>query len=79
MQAQYSPMPTGQQIAVLYCGTHGLLKDVPIEHVADFERLLIESLKGTEVFETLEKTGLDDDTCRKIESAAAEVAASLKS
>ena len=79
VQAQYSPMPTGQQIAVLYCGTHGLLKDVPIEHVADFERLLIESLKGTEVFETLEKTGLDDDTCRKIESAAAEVAASLKS
>lgn len=79
VQAQYSPMPTGQQIAVLYCGTHGLLKDVPIEHVADFERLLIESLKGTEVFETLEKTGLDDDTCRKIESAASEVAASLKS
>ena len=79
VQPQYSPMPVGQQIAVLYCGTHGLLKDVPLEHVADFERLLIETLKPSGVFESLQKSGLDDDTCRKIEAAAAEVAASLKS
>lgn len=78
VQPQYSPMPVGQQIAVLYCGTHGLLRDVPIAHVADFERLLIESLKPTGVFEALVSGGLDDDTCRKIETAAAEVAASLK-
>ena len=79
IQPQYNPMPVGQQIAVLYCGTHGLLKDVPLEHVADFERLLIETLKPSGVFESLQKSGLDDDTCRKIEAAAAEVAASLKS
>ena len=77
VQPQYSPMPVGQQIAVLYCGTHGLLKNVPLEHVADFERLLIESLKPLGVFETLEKAGLDDQTCGQIEKAAAEVAASL--
>ena len=79
IQPQYNPMPVGQQIAVLYCGTHGLLRDVPIEHVADFERLLIETLKTTGVFETLQKDGLEDETCKKIEAAAAEVAASLKS
>lgn len=79
VQPQYSPMPVGQQIAVLYCGTHSLLKDVPLDHVADFERLLIESLKGTEVLDTLQKGILDDETCKKIEAAAAEVAASLKS
>ena len=79
IQPQYNPMPVGQQIAVLYCGTHGLLRDVPIEHVADFERLLIETLKPTGVFETLQKDGLEDETCKKIEAAAAEVAASLKS
>ncbi len=78
VQPQYTPMPVGEQIAVLYCGTHGLLKDVPLEHVSDFERLLIEALKPTGVFDTLVSDGLTDDVCRTIEKAAAEVAASLK-
>ena len=78
VQPQYSPMPVGRQIAVLYCGTHGLLRDVPIEHVADFERLLIETLKPTGVFDTLAAEGLTDEACRTIEKAAAEVAATLK-
>lgn len=75
---QYTPMPVGEQIAVLYCGTHGLLRDVPLEHVSDFERLLIEALKPTGVFDTLVSGGLTDDACRTIEKAAEEVAASLK-
>ena len=78
IQPQYTPMPVGEQIAVLYCGTHGLLKDVPLEHVSDFERLLIEALKPTGVFGTLVSGGLTDDACRTIEKAAEEVAASLK-
>ena len=78
VQPQYTPMPVGEQIAVLYCGTHGLLKDVPLEHVSDFERLLIEVLKPTGVFDTLVSGGLTDDACRTIEKAAEEVAASLK-
>ena len=78
VQPQYTPMPVGEQIAVLYCGTHGLLKDVPLEHVSDFERLLIEALKPTGVFGTLVSGGLTDDACRTIEKAAEEVAASLK-
>ena len=78
VQPQYTPMPVGEQIAVLYCGTHGLLKDVPLEHVSDFERLLIEALKPTGVFGTLVSGGLTDDACRTIEKVAEEVAASLK-
>ena len=30
IQPQYSPMPVGEQIAILYCGTHSLLRDVPL-------------------------------------------------
>ena len=37
VQPQYSPMPVGEQIAILYCGVHGLLKDVPLDKVHDFE------------------------------------------
>ncbi len=78
VQPQYAPMPVGEQIAVLYCGTHGLLKDVPLEHVPDFERLLIEALKPIGVFETLASDGLTEEACKAIENAAAEVAGSLK-
>lgn len=68
----------GEQIAVLYCGTHGLLKEVPLEHVADFERLLTEALRPSGVFDVLTSEGLTDEACRTIESVAGEVAASLK-
>ncbi|WP_321480666.1 F0F1 ATP synthase subunit alpha [uncultured Bacteroides sp.] len=37
VQHQYSPMPVEKQIAILYCGTHGLLKNVPLEKVDEFE------------------------------------------
>lgn len=30
IQPQYHPMPVGEQVAILYCGTHGLLRDVPL-------------------------------------------------
>ena len=47
VQPQYSPMPVEQQIAVLYCGTHGLLKDVPLDKVQEFEKALINNLQQT--------------------------------
>ena len=34
IQPQYSPMPVGEQIAILYCGVHGLMRDVPINLIA---------------------------------------------
>ena len=37
IQPQYSPMPVGEQVAILYCGTKGLLRDLPIESVEDFQ------------------------------------------
>ena len=37
VQPQYSPMPVGDQIAILYCGTHGLMKDIPLEKVQEFQ------------------------------------------
>ena len=78
VQSQYAPMPVEHQIAVLYCGTHGLLRDVPIEKVPEFERLLIESLAATGLFETLREGALSEQTGAKIEEVAAQVAASLK-
>ena len=78
VQPQYSPMPVGEQIAFLYCGVHGLLKDVPLDKVHDFEKALINNLQGTDVLETLQKGVIDDKITAKLDEVAALVAASLK-
>lgn len=36
-QAQYSPMPVEQQIAIIYCGTKGMLKKIPLNKIRIFE------------------------------------------
>ena len=78
VQPQYSPMPVEQQIAVLYCGTHGLLREVPLDRVQDFEKALINNLEGTEVLATLKKGVINDEVTAKIEEVAAAVATALK-
>ena len=79
VQPQYSPMPVEEQIAVLYCGTHGLMRDLPIEKVADFEQLLIRMLEASEdVLPALRRGVIDDTVGAKIEETAARAVASLK-
>ena len=46
VQPQYSPMPVGEQIAVLYCGTKGLLRNLPIEMVDDFQTTFLGKMKA---------------------------------
>ncbi len=46
VQPQYSPMPVEEEIAVVYCGTKGLLCDVPVENVAEFEKYFLEILRN---------------------------------
>ncbi|MFA6334754.1 MAG: F0F1 ATP synthase subunit alpha [Bacteroidales bacterium] len=71
IQSQYSPIPTEQQIAILYCGTHGLLKDISLDKVAEFETDFINSLKSTDVLEKLRNGILDDSVTSVIEKTAA--------
>ncbi|MGQ1945571.1 F0F1 ATP synthase subunit alpha [Geofilum sp. OHC36d9] len=44
-QPQYSPMPVEQQVALIFCGTQGLLKDISQEKIKDFEHDFIENLR----------------------------------
>ena len=46
VQPQYSPMPVGEQIAVLYCGIHGLLKNVPLDRVTEFQERFVELVRA---------------------------------
>jgi len=78
VQPQYAPMPVEQQIAVLYCGTRGLMRDISIERVADFERLLLEELADADAMRSLRDGVIDETVCAEIERAAANAAAQLK-
>ena len=44
IQPQYSPMPVGDQVAILYCGTHALMKDIPLERVRDFQTTFLDRM-----------------------------------
>ena len=73
IQPQYSPMPVEEQIAILYCGTHGLFKDIDISKVQDFEKAFINSLRlnhQADVLDLLAKGEFNDDITSKIEKTA---------
>ena len=79
IQPQYSPMPVGDQVAVLYCGTHALMKDIPIERVREFQSLFLDRMHAShqDVLDSLAAGKLDDDLTGTIESTAAAVIASM--
>ena len=80
IQDRYSPMPVGDQIAVLYCGTHALLADVPLESVREFERLFLDRMHAShqEVLDALGAGTIDDALTSVIEKTAAEVVLQMK-
>ena len=57
IQPQYSPMPVGEQVAVLYCGTHGLMRDIPVASVRDFQDAFLDRLRAANRSDVLEPLG----------------------
>ena len=80
IQPQYSPMPVGEQIAILYCGVHGLMRDVPIDKVRQCQDQFLDKLRSTapEVIETLASGKIDDATTSRIEATMADIAGTYK-
>lgn len=81
IQSQYSPMPVAEQVAILYCGTHGLLKDVPLDSVRDFQDRFLQIIRtnhADDVLAELLKGNLGKEVCKTIEKVAADVAGQFK-
>ena len=77
IQPQHSPMPVEEEIAVIYCGTQGLLRNVAIKHVAEFEKMFLEILRSRyqkEILEPLSKGMLDENISKLLEEVAGDVA-----
>ncbi|MBO4475831.1 MAG: F0F1 ATP synthase subunit alpha [Bacteroidales bacterium] len=47
IQPQYSPMPVGEQVAVLYCGTHALMSSIAVEDVQAFQKMFLDKMRAS--------------------------------
>jgi F-type H+-transporting ATPase subunit alpha len=77
IQPQYSPMPVGEQIAILYCGVHSLLREVPLDKVADFQDSFLRDLRAKhqqDVIDVLAQGVINEEVIRLIEQTAADTA-----
>jgi F-type H+-transporting ATPase subunit alpha len=74
-QGQFAPIPIEKQIAIIYCGTMGLLKDVPINKVKNFENEFIEllELKHRDTLDSLREGTLNDDITKVLEKVASDL------
>ena len=80
IQPQYSPMPVGEEVAVLYCGTHGLMKDISLDQVHEFDVLFLERMRATHQTDVLDKLSagkVDPELFTVIEDVASGVVRSI--
>jgi F-type H+-transporting ATPase subunit alpha len=81
IQPQYSPMPVGEQVAILYCGTKGLLKDLTLDQVDDFQTTFFQKMRAfhaEDVLEPLSKGKTDPEIFTIIEKEAASIVNGLR-
>lgn len=80
IQPQYAPMPVGEQIAILYCGVHGLMHAVPVENIRECQDQFLESMRNTHknVIDNLASGKLLDDDIKVIEEVMGNITAQYK-
>ena len=69
-QGQYSPLRVEEQAAIIYCGTNGLLMDVPVNKIKEFETEFISYLhqKHQNILDDLAAGKLNDEITNTLES-----------
>ena len=80
IQPQYSPMPVGEQVAVLYCGTNALMRDIPVARVREFQELFLDRLRAAhkdDVIAPLAAGKMTDEIGEIIRTEAAAIVAGM--
>ncbi|MFZ5938966.1 MAG: F0F1 ATP synthase subunit alpha [Bacteroidota bacterium] len=79
-QGQYSPMPVEKQIAIIFCGTKGLLSGIPVSRVKAFETEYLDylDLKHKNVLKDLKAGKLTDETLKILEEVAKEIVEKIR-
>ncbi len=75
VQPQYSPMSVGEQVAILYCGTRGLMSDIPVESVEDFQTHFLDTMRTShqDMLDALGEGRVPDDADAVIRREAHEI------
>lgn len=76
VQPQYSPMPVEEEIALIYCGTKGLLQQVPLKSVGMFEKYFLDLLRvryRKEILDKLQAGELNDEVAALLDEVAGDV------
>jgi F-type H+-transporting ATPase subunit alpha len=79
-QHQYAPMPVEKQIAIIYCGTKGLLSEIPVDKVKEFETEFLEymELKHKKTLSALAQGKLSDEITEVLEDVAKKIVEKLR-
>ncbi len=80
IQPQYAPMPVGEQVAILYCGTNALMKDISVSQVPEFQKRFLEKMRSdhrADVIDPLARGVINDVITDTIRSVAAEIVKTL--
>ncbi|KGF44322.1 ATP F0F1 synthase subunit alpha [Prevotella bivia DNF00320] len=80
IQSQYSPMPVGEQIAILYCGVHGLMREVPVDKIRECQDMFLESMRSSHsnILDTFASGALNDEDTKVVEDVMANIAGQFK-
>ncbi|MBD5214505.1 MAG: F0F1 ATP synthase subunit alpha [Bacteroidales bacterium] len=77
IQPQYKPVPVEEEVAIIYSGVNGLLENVPLDKVAEFQQSFLQLLRAKyqdSVLNKIKSGVLDDDVTAKLTEAANEIA-----
>jgi len=75
-QGQFSPVPVEKQVAIIYASTNGLLDNIPVNRVREFEQLFTTQLEANypEVLQGLAQGKLDDEITAVLKKVAIDLA-----
>jgi F-type H+-transporting ATPase subunit alpha len=80
-QGQAVPMPVEEQILIIYAGTSGVLDEIEIDRIDDFERKMIDHMRETHaevIAEIKEKREISDDLRKKLDRTLGQFAQSYR-
>jgi F-type H+-transporting ATPase subunit alpha len=79
-QGQYSPLTVEKQVAIIYCGTKGLLRTVPVNRVREFENDYLSLLEAQHrpTLDKLRSGVIDDSVTSVLEKVALELTPKYK-
>ena len=74
-QPQYSPVPVEKQVAIIYLGTNGLLRNIPLDKVKEFEEQFLQTLshRNPDVLKEFREGKLTDEATKTLRTLASEI------